>query len=351
MRLKRFRRFISKALFAAGLLHAWQWVRNHLLGRRGVIILAYHRLGVPSDTFLNMKVPPELFERQLRFLQRRFEVLSLDEAMQALRGSRRLKRDAVVLTFDDGYADNFALLYPILKKYGAPATIFLSVEAIECRDFMWWDKLASCLSASANEILDLQDFALGRYVFSEESKASVCTELIARMKRLPRTERDRVLEAVRQRLDVTREPGESDRMLTWEEAQEMNGGLVTFGSHGMSHTILTNLREEDVRWELQTSRRIMQDRLGSVPDFYAFPNGRRRDFDGRIVEMVRACGYGAAFTLLDGTNYPGKSAEAYQLKRRLITCDPGPEAAERFSEAGFYAELLGLWDPWRKASD
>jgi len=110
-----------------------------------VPILMYHNIGYQKSGFF---VTPENFTKQMEFIKKNgYQVISLDELVVSIRGKKRLKRNKVVITFDDGYKDNFQYAYPVLKKLGFPATIFLITDFIgkkftgEGKEFMNWDEV------------------------------------------------------------------------------------------------------------------------------------------------------------------------------------------------------------------
>jgi peptidoglycan/xylan/chitin deacetylase (PgdA/CDA1 family) len=87
-------------------------------------------------------VSPENFEFQMNYLKKNgFKVISLDELVESIKSERRLSRKSVVITFDDGYEDNYTNAYPILKKYGFPATIFLVSDSIDTEGFLTADQI------------------------------------------------------------------------------------------------------------------------------------------------------------------------------------------------------------------
>lgn len=105
-------------------------------------ILGYHRIG----TFTGGHVPcvsAELFERHLQWLTRfRCRVLSLDEALDCVDRGKTLPRRSVVITFDDGYAETYSVAWPLLKRHGFPATVFIATEEVGWNGFLTWDQVA-----------------------------------------------------------------------------------------------------------------------------------------------------------------------------------------------------------------
>jgi len=108
--------------------------------RYSVPILFYHSFGRSGDL---LTVTPENFERQMRYIKENgYNVISLDELIEGIKAGRKFKHNTVVITSDDGYENNYAYAYPMLKKYGYPATIFLIANFIGNNDnFLTWDEV------------------------------------------------------------------------------------------------------------------------------------------------------------------------------------------------------------------
>jgi len=105
-------------------------------------IIMYHSINHTSGTTGKTVVSPEALERQMRFLrERKYNVITLAEAVSYLSRKARPPRNTVAITIDDGYEDNFMYAYPILKKYRIPATIFIIVGHVGNAGFMRWDQI------------------------------------------------------------------------------------------------------------------------------------------------------------------------------------------------------------------
>jgi peptidoglycan/xylan/chitin deacetylase (PgdA/CDA1 family) len=134
--LKRIRRIIFY-LIVFVLTGFIFWVSHLLLGKRDAVILMYHSIGKPVHGNSSLDVSEEVFERQMRFLSRyHYRVIPLAELADLLKEKKRIPWRTVVLTFDDGFEDNYTKAYPILKKYHLPATIFIIVNRIGKKGFM-----------------------------------------------------------------------------------------------------------------------------------------------------------------------------------------------------------------------
>lgn len=116
-------------------------LRLYLYDRYVVPIIMYHHVEATGDTRSNY-VSPQVFRRQMEFLKKnRYRVISLDEFVRGVEEGRRFPHNTVVITFDDGYADNFSAAFPVLAEYDFPATIFVIVNKIGEEGYLTWDQV------------------------------------------------------------------------------------------------------------------------------------------------------------------------------------------------------------------
>ena len=110
-------------------------------------ILMYHSVGDPNTATLDgygdkLNVTPVVFEKQMRFFkEHNYNVISLKEMVERIRAKKRIPHKTVTITFDDGLKNNFTNAYPVLKKYGFPATIFVAVDFIGGKNFLTWEQI------------------------------------------------------------------------------------------------------------------------------------------------------------------------------------------------------------------
>lgn len=102
-----------------------------------VPILMYHSVDKTSDKENRLVVTPENFKRQMEFLKRnRYNVISLNEVVDLLNSKKRIPRKTACITFDDGYENNYKYAYPVLKKLGLPATMFVMTDFIDKPNYL-----------------------------------------------------------------------------------------------------------------------------------------------------------------------------------------------------------------------
>jgi peptidoglycan/xylan/chitin deacetylase (PgdA/CDA1 family) len=273
------RRRLAEVYFRTGQLE------RRLRGK--VVILTYHRV-LPAEERARyyvqpgMYVAPDVFEAQMRFVKAHFEVLSLSGLLDAWAADHL--NDATrycVVTFDDGWRDNYTHAYPILRSLGIPATIFLATRFVGTDDWFWPDRLAYILEQRQR---DRRRDDHGR----EGIETEIETE-IDRWKALRAVDIEQRLELMR------RDWGGAlprDRVfMSWDEIDEMGRHGVSFGSHSVSHAILTRETPGNIESELRASLAVLRDRGVNYVPVFCYPNG---DYSAAIAEQVRSAGYRAA---------------------------------------------------------
>lgn len=282
--------------------------RSEVSGR----ILYYHRVNDDNDPFFPA-CPTQIFERQISFLARYYRVLALSELLDSLERGDRCG-SAVAMTFDDGYQDNYRYAFPILRRYGLPATIFLTTGSMDDRQPLWFERLAEALQKTGREFLDLEiDLPRRFWLRTPAERLESNGRIFGLLRTLPDETRRCCLEEVLRRLDAPQTTDRRNRMLTWDQAREMKQHGITFGGHTVSHPFLSRMAPEQADWEVSESKRRIEAELQSPVDHFAYPNGREEDFAGWSKDVLRTAGYRAAVTTIWGVNY--RSTDRFELRR------------------------------------
>lgn len=227
-------------------------VRKHYV----VPILMYHRVDKEEALKSKLAVSPQVFQKQMSFLARnKYNVIALGQLSSLIKAKSKIPQNTVVITFDDGYEDNYLQAYPILKKYNLPATIFIIVDFI------------------------------GR-------------------------------------------PGYMNEAQLKELAQS---GLITLGSHTMTHPVLTKIDENLLDKEISGSKKVLEEKTGLPINLFSYPLGA---FNESVRRKVIEAGYKGAVATNPGKNYPNN--DSYVLKRMRIS----ENAGNLFI---FWAEISGYY--------
>jgi peptidoglycan/xylan/chitin deacetylase (PgdA/CDA1 family) len=277
-----------------------------------VQFLAYHRVSDTCDSFL----PPmsiKKFETQMTYLATHCNVLSLDEAVERIK-AQDVPDGAVVVTFDDGYADNYIHAFPILKRLSIPATIFLPTDVIGTGRVLWHDQVFSALSKSKVPLIkgfpeNGSRFSLGTL----EDRRHAQDAILLYIRSLDVSRRNHEIGRLFALLDISMNLESPRIYLDWSEVKAMQSYRIGFGSHTVSHPILSLLSEAEAREEVLESKRLMEKILGIRVKSFAYPSGRRQDFSETTKALLRESGYECAVTMIHGTNSVG--TDLFEMRR------------------------------------
>ena len=290
--------------------------RNLLPALRRVLnpkymILCYHRVGTEGIPYY-CTLPILQFEMQMKFLQENFRVLPLSQLCEELQNPGN-SGNAVAVTFDDGYSDLYTNALPVLRKYDIPATVYLTADCIETGEVAWYDRIFLALQVAPGETIELPiPGGLRLDINSPHQRIESGARIVSILRRTPAAERTRFCAAIERQVNLPAEKL-AGRMLNWEQVREMRSAGVFFGSHTLSHPVLSQLEPEDLEKELRESRSLLEARLGEPVLDFAFPFGRPEDCGPIAAAVAARCGYRSAVTTSWGVNSPGTHMHA--LKR------------------------------------
>ena len=291
-----------------------------------VTILTYHSV-LPDEAALGAyenrnAVSVSAFDRQLQMLQQIFKIIPLSEAYALLK-SGNLNDNYAVITFDDGYKNNFDFAFPVLKKRGLSATFFITTALIETDNCLWTDWVTYLFFRTAEKQLELafkdRHFQFKLRSYEERIKASETLRKF--MKSLKREEADGLLNQLKMKTKVESHPvqeaPERYAFMRWSQVRQMAEQGMEIGSHTHSHSLLSMLSLREAEKELQTSAALIEEKTGRPCRFFAYPNGTPADFTDEHINMLRALNFKMALTQIPGYNQAG--ADLFRLKRINIT--------------------------------
>lgn len=241
-------------------------------------------------------------------------------SLETLLCKERLPPSPIVVTIDDGYANNYDLGFPVLKKYNFPATIFLTTGFIDRKLFLWTDWLEFIAANASNVDIKMElnkeviSFNLGapplRNIFIERLKSI--------LKNMPINKIESFLYELQEMLKVKydwEKIPETLQPLTWRQIREMRKtGLISFGGHTVSHAILSKCDQEEQNFEMVESKARIEKELNEECLILAYPNGKANDFTEETIRLAKKANYRIAVTTNSGYEN-SKEYDRYKLKR------------------------------------
>ena len=295
------RRLARRAKVALLLLGVYGLIRR-LRPNPNPAILRFHSVtGKEGRLYASpgITVPPHVFERQIRYLSRRYKIADMDQLHEGLASQRPLPPNTVVLTFDDGYEDNFAAALT-LQRYGCTATFYVAADCLHGQPQLWMSDLRRRVIGTDQKRLRLAwngrvfDYALEGAAARDDCVAA----LTSWVKTLNVARRDEFLRALAEALPITNADQTGDPvMLSWDQLRIMNEAGMLVGGHTLTHCNLARATEDELHREMTGCYDAITRQLGTPPRHFAYPNGGASIYyDERAKAGVRAAGFGTAAT-------------------------------------------------------
>jgi len=287
-------------------------------------ILIYHRVLPEADDFAIDAVTTEEFRQQIELLASYFRVVSLKQLLDEL-DREALQPYTICITFDDGYQDNFRYAFPILQEYEVPATIFLPTDFIGTNKILWHDVVLNAFKNTKVTQLSFEKATImNRSLSNTLERKRTAFQLLEWLKKCRPALRDEYIDELLNLCNIM-DPCQERLMLNWDEVRTMFNSGISFGAHTKSHPILSTLEDvENIEEEIVGSKRIIEKALACPTDFFAYPNGKKEDFDDRSKQIIDNSGFRCAVTTYCGTN------SIFQDKYELSRGKPWYQAMNQF---------------------
>lgn len=306
---------LAKWLYSTGLIRLLNFRRGKQL-----IVINYHRICADhhQETLFDDEVfgPDQYeFQKQVEWLTKNSDICSEEELIAMVQGEVQPPKRGVVLTFDDGYIDNYTLAYPVLRQYNTPAIFFIPTLPIEKRRLGWWDCFAYFLKTSPkNEVVfegksllpktklqEAMHFVLN-FIYQNNLDVSVVMDRLSRACEV----------------DFPGQDVQDRELMSWDQIKEVSDHGVSIGAHSHTHKILNSLDLGQQKNEIVDSKMIIEQRLGKKVRVMSYPVGSYHHFSEATKKIVLDAGYDLGFSFLTGINTYG-NIDQMDVKRISVS--------------------------------
>lgn len=328
---------VANIAYYSGLLRLWFWFRGSVWRKREICILGLHRVLTNEQRSRSASLPAmvltsEVFSALLDYLKENFQLISVNQFLNGLAANKTTSKPACMITFDDGWGDNYNNAFPLLKARDIPATIFLATGYIDAKETFWVEQvLFACRDKERRKQVTSRVAAL-----LSRNGCDDLHSMIESLKRVHSQQRQQILDQTLLPNEKTGSP--TDGFLTWQQVREMDRHGIHFGTHTVTHPLLTYEDSATVESELKESQRQLERQLNKTPVAFAYPNG---ECDSRVSAFVQQAGYKCAFTTQRG--WYGLGGDRFTIRRILLHDGNVAGADGKFSPAMLNFALTG----WR----
>lgn len=332
------RPWLARTCRRAGLLPLAGRLRALLRG--DVRILAYHRVldsAEPADFSFDVDLisaSAEAFRGQMLHVRRHFVPMRFDELADLLDRGRRPPPGALLISFDDGYDDNYEIAFPILRELDLSAMFFVSTGHIDSGAPYAYDWLVHMLCSTRAERLDLPELRIDLPMPPDlHGRRELARRVLDRIKTLDAAGQHALIARLEREWGVPRASGHDRcRPMRWDDLRRMQRAGMEVGSHGIEHRMLSKLPAAEMEREVSGSKRTLERELGCRIDVLSYPVGGADAYDAEVIRAAREAGYRLACSYQVGTD--AATAETRYCMRRI--------PVERTMDASWFEALMAL---------
>jgi peptidoglycan/xylan/chitin deacetylase (PgdA/CDA1 family) len=289
---------------------------------RGILAFTYHRVGTVDDAYDSglWDASPDVLERQVQFLKKEFDVIGPDELGA---GPRDRKGRYVLLTFDDGYRDNFDEAFPILRRHGIPATFFVTTGFLDSRRISWWDEIAWIVQSSRKSTVLLDGWLPGALPLAPQARKGTTKVLTDLCKSLSGESKPAFLDALADAAGTGRHALDGHELwMTWDDVRELRAAGMHIGGHTVNHPLLARLGADEQEREIAGCKERIETELGEPMRYFSYPHGD--SFDENTRRSLARHGVELAFSLYGGYRTVD-DWDPYDVRRCCVGITVSPE--------------------------
>ncbi len=271
-----------------------------------VYVLTYHRVDTPDHRpWLNpdlINTSPAQFAQQMALVQRCYQPVGIEAVLEAVNGGKKLPRQAVLVTVDDGYQDFQETILPICNQFGIRPLLFVPTAYVG-QGIFWWDKLYQIIYRSGREKIWTKDGE--QLTLTTPQKRRAALEHISQsIKYADFQEEIRWLDLLYaeslEKAGTDLQGNTSRHTLDWDELRQVSRRGADLAAHTHTHPILGQLPIDPIRQEIRQSRAIIRSELGTDLPVFAYPDGVEEAISPEARQVIREEGYQLAFTMQAG---------------------------------------------------
>ena len=319
------RQRVARLVDGLGLVPIVGGMRNLLGGK--LRVLAYHRVLTidDADAFAFdldlVSASAQQFREQMSIVKRRYHPLTFRQLFEFLDAGEAPPRDALVVTFDDGYDDNYRVAFPILEELGVPAVFFVSTGYIESGMPYAYDWLVHMICTTREPRVEIASLDLDAAVpDAMTDRRALAADILDRMKMMSALDQLETIRSLSESLAIPRVSHADCKPMSWSQLREMHAAGMEIGSHGVDHHMLAKLSRAEMTQEIEGSQAALTRELGVKAVSISYPVGGRDAFDADVIAAARAASFRIGCSYISGDN-PSRPVDLFDLRRIHVESD------------------------------
>ncbi len=315
----KLRQYLVKTLSAIGGIN-YRWKKLPA----GIYAFNYHRIGKAKDSIFDRAIfscSTAAFEQHLQEIKANFIVINTFQLTELLAQGEKLNERYALITFDDGYIDNYTYALPLLKKYQLTAVFYLVTDFINSKTIPWWDEIAYLLRQAGGKYYQFCQ-TNNIYFLDPKNIDQVIQKIMTDIKRSSHYKIEQVVDDLRQKFPQASAKLQQEKQalfMNWQQAKELQLNGMEIGSHTISHQILSQLTAQEQAVEIIKSKQLLEEKLDCSLNSIAYPVGRYYCYNQTSLHYAKKAGYKIGFNNEPG--YHQHVDDYFNLNRYCVSHD------------------------------
>jgi peptidoglycan/xylan/chitin deacetylase (PgdA/CDA1 family) len=284
------------------------------------LILIYHRITELDFDPQLLAVKPDNFYKQVKYLKENYNIVSVNEFSNLINSNKKFPRGTILLSFDDGYYDNFYGAVPVLESLSTQALFYISTGLLNTNEETWWDQLEKIFyNNNLPEALSISVKNI-TYNFDTSGKEKIdytYNKVHRLVKYLKVDKRKEILDKLFEWSKIEKRGRNTYRFLTFDEVKKMNeSNSAVIGAHTHSHTPLSILSYEEQKNDIEKSRKILENITGKEIKHFSYPFGAKKDYNADSLKISSELNFD--FVCANYYSQVHRWSDKYSLPRVLV---------------------------------
>ncbi len=287
-------------------------------------ILLYHGVSEYNnfqgiENFSKKHISKRLFLKQMSFLKKNCNVISINE-LEKYKKEKSIKKNSVIISFDDGFENNFKVAAPILKKLNLPCIFYISTGMIGKKNMFWVDKIEDIINRTRIKYLKIN---LGKNVIfslkSKLEKINAVEKIKKYCKGISAMKKDKLINNLSNTLKIepNNKHSKNYRIMNWRQVKKLaSNNLFEIGGHSFNHDILTRLPISKMKKNIKQSIILLEKKLNKKIKHYSYPEGQSSDYNHNVKKYLKSLGIKICPTAIDGI--AKLDDDNFEIKRIMV---------------------------------
>lgn len=286
------------------------------MGRK-ILVLYYHMVSDISRDWNGLAVSPDTFRKQMEYIKKHYKILRADADWST-------EEDFIVVTFDDGYEDNYINALPILENLKIPAAFFLCTGNIDKNEEIWCNELVWLIFEGKNfekKFVTMNTpFQFKYETTTLYQRIELYRILRSILPHLKQNDRELIIEELRRWGHASdRKNRKTHRMMTSEQIRQLSGSeYAVIGAHTVSHPSLGSLSLEEQFEEIKGSKVKLENIIQKRVKLFSYPFGDESDYSDETIEILKDLGFERAMTTRQECLEDAADEAMYKIPRICI---------------------------------